>query len=109
MTTRPRADSRDKQQVKRYARSVIDEPFLNRVSQGGPCRDATTTGKTFTKQPSLGSLIFGLIRLRSSTFGSTPQCRSRDVSGIRRTIIQTPENRKAGGSTPPLAAATRVR
>jgi hypothetical protein len=32
-----------------------------------------------------------------------------DVNGIRRTVIQTPENRKVGGSTPPqVATATRV-
>lgn len=55
-----------------------------------------------------GGLIFGLILPPSSTFigiriNSTMQV--TDVNDIRRTIIQTSENRKAGGSTP-LQATT---
>ena len=45
----------------------------------------------------LGGLIFGLIHLRSSTFIDiqiNTAIQVTDVSGIRRTIIQTPENRK---------------
>src|SRR5947209_18799239 len=63
-------------------------------------------------QPSPGGLIFGLVRLRSSAFSRVrfnAAMQVTDVNGIRRTVIQTPENRKVGGSTPPLVAtATRV-
>jgi hypothetical protein len=31
-----------------------------------------------------------------------------NVYGIRRTVILTPENRKVGGSTPPLATTSEV-
>jgi hypothetical protein len=51
-------------------------------------------------------LIFGLIRLRSPKFIGVrinAATQVTDVNGIRRTIIQTSENRKVGGSTPPLA------
>ena len=51
-------------------------------------------------------LIFGLIRLRSPTFIGVridAVMQVADVNGIRRTIILTSENRKVGGSTPPLA------
>jgi hypothetical protein len=58
-----------------------------------------------------GGLIFGLIRLRSSKFigiriNTTVQV--TNASGTRRTIIQTSENRKVGGSTPPLATKLLV-
>jgi hypothetical protein len=46
-------------------------------------------------------LIFGLIRLRSPTFIGVrinAAMQVADVNGIRRTIIQTSENRKVGGS-----------
>jgi hypothetical protein len=46
-------------------------------------------------------LIFGLIRLRSSTFISiqiNAAIQVMNASAIRRTIIQTSENRKDGGS-----------
>ena len=51
-------------------------------------------------------LIFGLIHLRSPGFIGVQidvLAQIADVSGIRRTVIPTPENRKVGGSTPPLA------
>ena len=51
-------------------------------------------------------LIFGLIRLRSPTFIGVrihAAMQVADVNGIQRTVIPTPENRKVGGSTPPLA------
>jgi hypothetical protein len=44
-------------------------------------------------------LIFGLIRLRSPTFIGVrinAAMQVADLNGIRRTIIQTPENRKVG-------------
>ena len=47
-------------------------------------------------------LIFGLIRLRSSTFISiqiNAVMQVTDVNGIQRTIIPSPESRKVGGST----------
>jgi hypothetical protein len=47
-------------------------------------------------------LIFGLIRLRSSTFIGiriSSAMQVTDVSVIRRTIIPTPENRKVDGTT----------
>lgn len=50
-------------------------------------------------------LIFGLIRLRSPKFiyiQINVEMQVTNVGGIRRPIIQTPENRKVGGS---LAAA----
>ena len=53
-------------------------------------------------QPGPGGLIFGLIRLRSSAFSHVrfnAAMQVTDVNGIRRTIIQTSENRKVGGST----------
>jgi hypothetical protein len=56
-------------------------------------------------------LIFGLIRLRSPTFIGVrinAAMQVADVNGIQRTIIQTPENRKVGGSTPPLATELLV-
>src|SRR5947199_2031575 len=49
-------------------------------------------------------LIFRLIRLRSPTFIGVrinAAMQVADVNGIRRTIIQTSENRKVGGSTRP--------
>lgn len=55
-------------------------------------------------------LIFGLIHLRSPAFIGVRidvLAQIADVNGLRRTVILTPENRKVGGSTPPLAAATR--
>lgn len=48
-------------------------------------------------------LIFGLIRLRSPTFGRVrinAVMQVADVNGIRRTIIQVLKNRKVGGSSP---------
>jgi hypothetical protein len=72
------------------------------------CSDAgcpTTTSKVSSTQSSPGGLIFGLIHLRSPTFigaRSNAAMQVADVNGIRRTIILTPENRKVGGSTPPL-------
>jgi hypothetical protein len=51
-------------------------------------------------------LIFGLIRLRSPKFTCVrinAETQVADVNGIRRTVIPSPENRKVGGSTPPLA------
>src|SRR5947209_18483120 len=53
-----------------------------------------------------GGLIFGLIRVRSSMFIGIQidaAMQVTNVSVIPRTIIPTPENRKVGGSTPPLA------
>jgi hypothetical protein len=50
-------------------------------------------------------LIFGLIRLRSPTFIGVrinAAMQVAGVNGIRRTIIQTPENRKVGSSTQSL-------
>jgi hypothetical protein len=49
-------------------------------------------------------LIFGLLRLRSSTFIGiriNVAMQVMNASAIRRTIIQTSENRKVGGSTAP--------
>ena len=49
-------------------------------------------------------LIFGLIRLRSPTFIGVQinaAMQVADLNGIRRTIIQTSENRKVGGPIPP--------
>ena len=49
-------------------------------------------------------LIFGLIRLRSSTFIDiriNTAMQVTDVNGIRRTIIPSPENRKVGGRSDP--------
>jgi hypothetical protein len=49
-------------------------------------------------------LIFGLIRLRSPTFIGVrinAAMQVADVNGIRRTIIQTSENRKVGGRPRP--------
>jgi hypothetical protein len=54
-------------------------------------------------------LIFGLIRVRSSSFigiQSDAAMQVTNVSVIRRTIIQTSENRKVDGSTPPPATCT---
>jgi hypothetical protein len=48
-----------------------------------------------------GGLIFGLIRLRSSAFSRVrfnAAMQVTDVNGIRRTIIQTSENRKVDSS-----------
>jgi hypothetical protein len=48
-------------------------------------------------------LIFGLIRMRSSTFFGiqiNAAIQVTDVSVTRRTIIPSPETRKVGGSTP---------
>jgi hypothetical protein len=64
------------------------------------------------REPRWGrGLIFGLIRLRSPTFIGVrinAAMQVADVNGIPRTIIQTPENRKVGGSStllaPPLSA-----
>lgn len=53
-------------------------------------------------QPSPDGLIFGLIRMRSPTFISVrinAAMQVADVNVTRRTIIPTPENRKACGST----------
>ena len=54
------------------------------------------------REPQYGrGLIFGLIRLCSSTFIGIridAAMQVTDVNGIRRTIIQTSENRKASGS-----------
>ena len=53
-----------------------------------------------------GGLIFGLIHPRSPTFiGIQINLATQvvNVNDIRRTVIPTPENRKVGGSTPPLA------
>jgi hypothetical protein len=54
-------------------------------------------------------LIFGLIRLHSSTFIDiriNTAMQVADVNGLQRTTIPTPENRKVGGSTPPLATTS---
>jgi hypothetical protein len=64
-----------------------------------------------TRQRSPGGLIFGLIRLRSPTFigvRSNVAMQVADVNGIWRTIIPSPENRKVGGSPPPLATTPQV-
>jgi hypothetical protein len=56
----------------------------------------------------LGGLIFGLIRLCSSTFVSVrinTAMQVTDVNGIRRTIIQTSENRKVDSFGRARAAA----
>src|SRR5918998_3616493 len=70
------------------------------------CRIPIQRAKVSTRQRSPGGLIIGLIRLRSPTFigvRSNAAMQVADVNGIRRTIILTSENRKVGGSTPPLA------
>ena len=55
------------------------------------------------REPRWGhGLIFGLIRLRSPTFIGVrinAAMQVADVNGIRRTIIQTSENRKVDGLT----------
>src|SRR5918912_209606 len=59
--------------------------------------------KVSVRQSGAGGLIFGLICLRSPTFIGVridAAMQVADVSGIRRNIIPTPENRKVGGSTP---------
>ena len=65
------------------------------------------------REPRCGrGLIFGLIRLRSPKFNGIridTATQVTDVNGVRRTVIPTSENWKVGGSTPSLAAATRVR
>lgn len=76
--------------------STIPKPY---VASGPP----TITREVSASHPSPGGLNFGLIRMRLSTFidvriGSAMQV--TDVSVIRRTIIQTSENRKVGGPIP---------
>ena len=46
---------------------------------------------------------------RSSAFTMNVAVQVADVNGIRRTVIQTPENRKVGGSTPPLATTAQYK
>jgi hypothetical protein len=56
-------------------------------------------------------LIFGLIRLRSPTFIGVrinAAMQVADVNGIRRTIIQTSENRKVALGTFPLPSPDRT-
>jgi hypothetical protein len=53
----------------------------------------------------------GLIRLRSSTFFDiriNTAMQVTNVTIIRGTIISSPENRKVGGSTPPLATTSAL-
>ena len=64
-----------------------------------------SSAKVRAWQPGASGLIFGLIRLRSSGFIGVQidvLAQIADVNSIRRTVIPTPENRKVGGSTPPL-------
>ena len=71
--------------------STIQPPDPTQQSRRSP---------TYTEYWS-GTLIFGLIHLRSPTFiliriyASTQVA---NVNGIRRTVIPTPENRKVGSS-----------
>jgi hypothetical protein len=56
-----------------------------------------------------GGLICGLIRLRSSAFNGVQISAAMpvtNVGGAWRTRILSPENRKVGGSTPPLATTS---
>ena len=46
------------------------------------------------------------VHLSSSASKVNAAVQVADVNGIRRTIIPTPENRKVGGSTPPLATTS---
>jgi hypothetical protein len=79
--------------------------MVSHIAGQTPARDGTrrilstsAMGKVSTRQPSPGGLIFGLIRLRSSTFIGiriSEAMQVADVNGIWRTIIPTPENRKA--------------
>jgi hypothetical protein len=73
------------------------------------CRAAQRTAVQRGPQMRGRGLIFGLIHLRSFTFigiriGAVMQV--TDVNGIQRTIIQTTENRKVGGSTRPRATGS---
>ena len=57
-------------------------------------------------------LIFGLIRLCSPKFiwvRINAEMQVADVSVFQRTTIPTTENRKVGGSTPPLATVFDLR
>ena len=54
-------------------------------------------------------LIFGLIHLRSPEFigiQTAEESQAVNANDIRRTVIQTPENRKVGGSTALVATAS---
>jgi hypothetical protein len=58
-----------------------------------------------------GGLICGLIRLRSSAFSGvriSAAMQVTDAGGAWQTRILSPENRKVGGSTPPLATVSDV-
>jgi hypothetical protein len=54
-----------KHHVRRYAQPVTGDPFLNRVSRPDT---PPPRAKVSARQPSPDGLVFGLIRMRSSTF-----------------------------------------
>jgi hypothetical protein len=98
----PTVDDQDEQHVKSHAQPATDEPFLNRVLQVRTLPGAPPPRRDLREQSRPGGLIFGLIRLRSSTFigvQSNAAMQVTNVSVTRRTIIQTSENRKIGDST----------
>jgi hypothetical protein len=69
-----------------------------RAPQGLPHRNRSPCG-----------LIFGLIRMRSSEFSGvrvSAAMQATDAGVAWRTRILSPENRKVGGSTPPLATTS---
>jgi hypothetical protein len=73
----------------------IVEPYAAGLDPVG----SPTTTKRSPRAIEPGGLIFGLIHLRSSTFIGiriNPAMQVADVSGIRRTTVLTPENRKVG-------------
>jgi hypothetical protein len=66
-----------------------------------------TTPAKFSAE--LCGLVLGLIRMRSSAFSSVPigaAAQVTDAGAAWRTHIPRPENRKVGGSTPPLTTAS---
>jgi len=57
----------------------------------------------------VSSLVsFVYVRLRSCGIQINAVAQVVNVNGTRRTVIPTPENRKVGGSTPPLATTSEV-
>ena len=78
----------------------------SRLSPGSSWPTSAWPSAVSVKPRARRGLIFGLIRLRSPAFISVQinvAGQVADVNGLRRTVIPTPENRKVGGSTPPLA------